>query len=147
MYPECRHVRPSGEGCRAAALSDSNWCYYHTRLHARQARQAERDARTVANRDLARRRQRLPNWRFAPLPDPSLSHVDRGPCRTPDAETQEHDTPSQQSHAIGSTAEQTETTAIETLDYGAYPVTTAAGEDAPFHLAPIEDAASIQLAL
>ncbi len=61
---------------------------------------------------------------------------------------QQHDSPSQpeRSHAIGSAPGQTEAAAIETLDYGAYPVTTPAREDAPFDIPPIGDAASIQLA-
>jgi hypothetical protein len=45
MYPECRHVKPSGGLCSSPALSESNWCYFHKRLHerqtARQAAQAE----------------------------------------------------------------------------------------------------------
>jgi hypothetical protein len=45
MYPECRHVKPSGGLCSSPALSRSNWCYFHKRLHerqtARQAAQAE----------------------------------------------------------------------------------------------------------
>jgi hypothetical protein len=45
MYPECRHVKPSGELCTSPALHGSHWCYFHKRLHerqtARQAAQAE----------------------------------------------------------------------------------------------------------
>jgi hypothetical protein len=41
MYPECRHVKPSGELCHSPALHGSHWCYFHKRLHERQtARQA-----------------------------------------------------------------------------------------------------------
>lgn len=36
MYPECRHVKPSGRLCDSPALSGSNWCYFHRRLHERQ---------------------------------------------------------------------------------------------------------------
>ncbi|HEX6772903.1 MAG TPA: hypothetical protein VF126_12800, partial [Acidobacteriaceae bacterium] len=101
----------------------------------------------AGRRNTARRQQRQPNGRFAALPASSLSVVDRGPGRASSAEAQEHRSPSQPSHAIGSVAEQTEAAAMETLDYGAYPVTTPAREDAPFEIPPIEDAASIQLAL
>jgi hypothetical protein len=78
MYPECRHVRPSGEGCSAAALSGSHWCYFHARMHSRQAqRQAEREALFASRRDTARRQQRGTNGRFAPppLPTPPISHL------------------------------------------------------------------------
>src|SRR3954453_21778411 len=32
MYPECRHVRPSGGPCHSPALAKSHFCYYHARL-------------------------------------------------------------------------------------------------------------------
>lgn len=30
MYNECRHIRPGGHKCRAAALKGQSFCYYHT---------------------------------------------------------------------------------------------------------------------
>jgi hypothetical protein len=36
MYLECRHVRSDNRRCSAAAIKDSHWCYYHTRLHQQQ---------------------------------------------------------------------------------------------------------------
>jgi hypothetical protein len=33
MYPECRHVQPSGKKCSATALKGTVFCYFHTRLH------------------------------------------------------------------------------------------------------------------
>jgi len=33
MYPECRHILPTGLKCRALALHSKPYCYYHTRLH------------------------------------------------------------------------------------------------------------------
>lgn len=33
MYPECRHVRASGQACHSPALAQSNWCYFHSRLY------------------------------------------------------------------------------------------------------------------
>jgi hypothetical protein len=33
MYPECRHIMPSGAKCHALALGGKSYCYYHTRLH------------------------------------------------------------------------------------------------------------------
>jgi hypothetical protein len=124
-------------------------------MHSFQAeRQAQRDLLLAGRRNTARRQQRQPNGRFATLPAPSLSLpslsvLDRGPGRTSSAEAQEHGSPAQpeRRHAIGSVAEQTEAAAIETLDYGAYPLTIPAREDASFDIPPIEDAASIQLAL
>lgn len=138
MYPECRHVRPSGENCRAAALSGSHWCYYHARMHSRQSdRQSEQEALSAGRSRTAQRQRRLANGRFATLPPRSLSIVDSRPGQPSGPETE----------AGNATGE----VAIETLDYGAVPVSThpALGlrEDAPFNLPPIEDAASIQLAL
>ncbi len=37
MYPECRYVRPSGGTCNSPALKGSYWCYFHARIHQRQA--------------------------------------------------------------------------------------------------------------
>ena len=37
MYPECRHVRPSGGTCNSPALKGSHWCYFHARIQQRQA--------------------------------------------------------------------------------------------------------------
>ncbi len=34
MYPECRHIKPSGAKCQAPALKGTSFCYFHTRLHA-----------------------------------------------------------------------------------------------------------------
>jgi hypothetical protein len=152
MYPECRHVRPSGEGCRAAALQGSHWCYFHARMHSRQAqRHAERDLLQYIRRETARRQHRQPNGRFAPaLALPSHPSVHSG-VDSP---------PSQSSHPQTLTElSGTDETATETYDYGAFPVgldlppidhreqlnthTSAASLDLP----PIEDTASIQLAL
>ncbi|WP_158793392.1 hypothetical protein [Granulicella sp. L60] len=38
MYelPVCRHIKTNGLQCRAVALTDAPFCYFHTRLHARQ---------------------------------------------------------------------------------------------------------------
>jgi hypothetical protein len=33
MYPECRHVQPSGRKCSAPALKGTIFCYFHTRVH------------------------------------------------------------------------------------------------------------------
>jgi hypothetical protein len=33
MKPECRHIMPSGKQCRAYALRDEPFCYFHSRLH------------------------------------------------------------------------------------------------------------------
>ena len=90
MYPECRHVRPSGEGCRAAALQGSHWCYFHARCtparrSASRARPAPvhppRDrARSIANSTAASRPpspfHRIPAWTHgrASHPDPQTLH-------------------------------------------------------------------------
>jgi hypothetical protein len=55
MYPECRHVLPSGRTCNSPALAKRHWCYFHDRLHQRQA---------------ARHSHRRPDGRFAALPAP-----------------------------------------------------------------------------
>jgi hypothetical protein len=107
MYPECRHVLASGDACNSPALSQSHWCYFHTRLYQRQG-----------DRPTARHTHRRPDGRFAALPAPSDS-----------------------------------TAAItETIDYGPYPVGAAPTEchpvnSPPLDLPPVEDTASIQLAL
>ena len=66
MYPECRHVRPSGGTCNSPALTNSNFCYYHGRLHQHQS---------------ARHAYRGANGRFAALtaPQDSVQTIDYGP--------------------------------------------------------------------
>ena len=50
MYPECRHVRPSGGTCNSPALKGSHFCYFHARLQQRQSRSATATAaRTAAS--------------------------------------------------------------------------------------------------
>lgn len=98
MYPECRHIRPSGGTCNSPALKGSYWCYYHGRLHQRQT---------------IRHSHRRADGRFVPLPPPEA--------------------------------------ATETLDHGSIPVEAhperAEAAAVPLDLPPVEDAASIQLAL
>jgi hypothetical protein len=69
MYPECRHVLPSGSACNSPALSTNHFCYFHARLNQRQA---------------ARHSYRAANGRFAALSSPQDSvqnteTVDYGP--------------------------------------------------------------------
>jgi hypothetical protein len=33
MCNECRHIMPNGSKCRAPALGDKPYCYFHTHLH------------------------------------------------------------------------------------------------------------------
>jgi len=33
MFAECRHILVSGRKCKAPALKNTSFCYYHTRLH------------------------------------------------------------------------------------------------------------------
>jgi hypothetical protein len=154
MYPECRHVRPSGEGCRAAALQGGHWCYFHARMHSRQAqRHAERDLLQSIRRDTARRQHRELNGRFTPaLALPSDLRVDPRPGQSshPQALTELSSRPEQSDFATE--------TGTETYDYGALPVVgghreqlntpgSASAEAASLDLPPIEDTASIQLAL
>ena len=35
MYQECRHIMPSGNRCHSPALSGTNFCYFHSRLHTK----------------------------------------------------------------------------------------------------------------
>jgi hypothetical protein len=118
MYPECRHVRPSGEGCRAAALQGSHWCYFHARMHSRQAqRHAERDLLQSIRRDTARRQHRQPNGRFAPaLALPSHPSLDARPGQSsrPQTLTELSSRPERSDYATE--------TGTETYDYGALPV-------------------------
>jgi hypothetical protein len=114
MYPECRHVHPTGAGCNAAALKNSHWCYFHHRFHERYRAQQAR-LRLHSQRDAA--------GRFTPEPSSS-------------------------------------TALVPTSDYGTYPVAddhrSSAAPDvhvntfaqaASLSLPPIEDSASVQLAL
>jgi hypothetical protein len=146
MYPQCRHVRPDGEGCHAAALKGSHWCYFHNRLHERyRAQQARHQLHS----------QRDPSGRFTPalaLPlvtrpgQPSRPHpaaTDPGVAADPSAQDSSADT-----------------SLIPTCDYGTIPVGdnhreqptrnthgSASAETASLSLPPVEDSASIQLAL
>ena len=58
MYLQCRHVRTSSDRCRAAAIKDSHWCYYHGRLHQQQE--------TARRRRAASLKPRLQDGTFAP---------------------------------------------------------------------------------
>ncbi|HZD76894.1 MAG TPA: hypothetical protein VE218_07815 [Acidobacteriaceae bacterium] len=112
MYPQCRHVRPNGEGCNAAALKKSHWCYFHHRLYDRYRAQQAR---------LQLHSQRDASGRFTPAFD---------------------------SPATGAS---TQTALVPTCDYGSIPVgeraTQTGPENTSFTLPPIEDSASVQLAL
>jgi hypothetical protein len=35
QYQLCRHIRTNGLRCKAAALTDNNWCYFHANLYQR----------------------------------------------------------------------------------------------------------------
>jgi hypothetical protein len=35
QYELCRHIKTNGLQCKAAALTDGLWCYFHHRLHQR----------------------------------------------------------------------------------------------------------------
>jgi hypothetical protein len=37
QYPLCRHIKTNGLQCQAPALTDGQWCYFHSRLHQRHA--------------------------------------------------------------------------------------------------------------
>jgi hypothetical protein len=121
MYPECRHVLASGGTCDSPALAKSAWCYFHTRLHYRQG-----------ERQAARHTLRSADGRFAALPAPSGSNTNN--------------------QAINEAINEAITKSItDTIDYGPYPVGAAtnagAWENTPLDLPPVEDTASIQLAL
>jgi hypothetical protein len=142
MYPECRHVRPGGNGCRAAALKGSHWCYFHGRLHERyRAQQARHQLHS----------RRDPSGRFTPA-------LDFGPHSSldprPGQPSRPHPAPTDPGLAADSSASGSpaETSLVATtLDYGSIPVADAApsrsSHDTPFSLPPVEDTASIQLAL
>ena len=116
MYPECRHVRPSGDTCRAAAIQGSHWCYFHARMHQRQTiRHAHRQA----------------DGRFAPL-----AQLDRRSRQSSDPAEAAALTP------------QTDSAALQTIDYGTYLVgPSQSGQNTSLSLPPVEDTESIQLAL
>ncbi|WP_353064255.1 hypothetical protein RBB77_00625 [Tunturibacter psychrotolerans] len=33
QYPLCRHIKTTGLQCQAPALTEQQWCYFHSRLH------------------------------------------------------------------------------------------------------------------
>jgi hypothetical protein len=35
QFPICRHIKTNGLQCHSPALDDSQWCYFHHRLHGR----------------------------------------------------------------------------------------------------------------
>jgi hypothetical protein len=37
QYLLCRHIKTNGLQCQAPALTDGQWCYFHSRLHQRHA--------------------------------------------------------------------------------------------------------------
>lgn len=124
MYPECRHIRPSGDSCRAAALKGSHFCYFHGRLHDRYRSQAARE--------------RLHNVRNAAGRFTPAHHtLDARPGQPP------------LPHLPADAGTAAETAHIPTSDYGAIPVAAPAPtpHNASLTLPPVEDSASIQLAL
>jgi hypothetical protein len=36
-YPLCRHIKTNGLQCQSPSLTEGHFCYFHNRLHARQA--------------------------------------------------------------------------------------------------------------
>lgn len=133
MYPQCRHVRPSGESCRAAAIKGSHWCYFHLRLHQGQTQ-----------RNL--HRQRNAQGRFTP----KHNSMDARPRQLPSPHHPSAD-PAVEATAPQATALPAPSSLLpdgNTWDYGSIPVTQPASpENTPLALPPIEDSASIQLAL
>jgi hypothetical protein len=129
MYPECRHVRPSGDTCRAAAIQGSHWCYFHARMHQRQT---------------IRHAHRQPDGRFAPL-----AQLDRRPRQPADRSTAEEACHPERSEGPAVLRSETEGDhALQTIDYGTYPVDTSQSrQNASLELPPVEDTESIQLAL
>jgi hypothetical protein len=137
MYPQCRHVCPDGDGCRAAAIKGRHWCYFHDRLHERyRAQQARHQLHS----------QRNASGRFTPALALSLGTRPGQPSRPHPASTDP--AVAADSSAPGSPSE---TSLIPTLDYGSIPVgdhlPAHSPHDTPFSLPPVEDTASIQLAL
>jgi hypothetical protein len=114
MYPECRHVKPSGRLCNSPALSGSNWCYFHKRLHERQAALNAAQVEAFA-------RSRTLDGRFIPAPQSSTVLAD----------------------SSGGAGQMLHCGIVPIPDAGR-PITP---EQMPLDLPPIEDAASIQLAL
>jgi hypothetical protein len=136
MYPECRHVRPSGESCRAAALKGNHWCYFHSRLHERyRAQQARHQLHG----------QRDPSGRFTPALDSRMDPRPGQPSRPYPAATDPRVA------ADSSPDPSSNTSLIPTCDYGSIPVAdrvlSRASHDTPLSIPPVEDSASIQLAL
>lgn len=137
MYPQCRHVRPDGEGCHAAAIKGSHWCYFHKRLHERyHAQQARHQLHS----------QRNAAGRFTPALALAVGTRPGQPSRPHPASTDP--AVAADSSAPGSPSE---TSLVATLDYGSIPVgdhvPSHSTHDTPFSLPPVEDTASIQLAL
>jgi hypothetical protein len=122
MYPQCRHVRTDSDRCHAAAIKGSHWCFFHSRLHDQQAkREAQEQERR--SRD-ARRQPRLADGTFAPTEET----IDHGTCPVGSTET-------------GCHPEQSE--GWEATKAGS----AATRSEFPLELPPVEDSASIQLAL
>jgi hypothetical protein len=139
MYPQCRHVRPSGENCRAAAIKGSHWCYFHLRLHQGQAQRNLYRQRDPQGRFQPATLHRLVDARPRQLPSPHHPPADRDmAAAAPDAA------------ALPAPSSLLPDGEAATLDYGTLPVgegRTATPETTPLALPPIEDSASIQLAL
>jgi hypothetical protein len=38
QFALCRHIKTNGTQCQSPSLSDSSWCFFHTRLHQRHNR-------------------------------------------------------------------------------------------------------------
>jgi len=132
-------------------------------MHSRQAqRHAERDLLQSIRRENARRQHRQHNGRFAPaLPLPSHPSLDARPGQSSHPQTlTELSSRSGRSDVEGSALGHATETGTETYDYGALLVGSghreqptpnthgsASAEAASLDLPPIEDTASIQLAL
>jgi hypothetical protein len=44
QYTLCRHIKTNGLQCKAAALTEGIWCYFHSRLHQRHTTFRQTDA-------------------------------------------------------------------------------------------------------
>jgi hypothetical protein len=151
MYPQCRHVRPSGESCRAAAIKGSHWCYFHLRLHQGQAQRNLYRQRDRQGRFTPATLHHLMDTRPRQLPSPHHPSADPGVEATAphSASTGGH---RESSNTPGAPRlNETWDNGADTIDYGTMPVgepsRTATPETTSLALPPIEDSASIQLAL
>jgi hypothetical protein len=165
MYPQCRYLRPGGQICRAVALKGSEWCYHHARLHqryrAQQARHRLHKQRDASGRftpahhhsPKANSMDARPSQPSHPHPAPASPRLAANPRSKADAQQACHPERTAKSGFKAPAFDSSFAAPLSSTEQSRQPKRSATNglqgpaSNAPLTLPPIEDGASVQLAL